>query len=36
VTFRGRRVNMRLHEYQFTTLRKRRPSKKDRKSTRRA
>jgi len=37
VTFRGRRVNLRLHEYQFTTtLRKRRPSKKDHKSTRRA
>ena len=36
VTFRGRRVNMRLHEYQFTKLRQSRPSKKDRKSTRRA
>jgi methylated-DNA-protein-cysteine methyltransferase-like protein len=32
VTFRGRRVNMRLHEYRFSTHRKRRKSKKVRKS----
>jgi methylated-DNA-protein-cysteine methyltransferase related protein len=32
VTFSGRRVNMRLHEYQFSTRRKKRPSDKTRKS----